>query len=155
MVNEILIGWNLVIIYFYHYRTNEREIENRFFSSFDVFNVFSFFFYISWKSKTHRISYENTYRFLKRLFAVQIYRSTSDCSQTFLISRPEHGCRYAVSTMRQSRVLYSGITATYPAFFDCRLRYSTENASKIFRAEEHLAGREDKNISRRLTNRLE
>lgn len=60
--------------------SNEREIENQFFSSFDVFNVFSFFFYISWKSKTHRISYENTYRFLKRLFAVQIYRSTSDCS---------------------------------------------------------------------------
>ena len=92
-----------------------------------------------------------TYRFLKRLFVVQIYRSTSDCSLANISDIASRRYRFQLCVNRA--YFTDGVTAAYPS---TRLRYSTEQRFRPPRFLEHLPRSRSfgqmkghKNISRR------
>lgn len=98
-----------------------------------AFRHFQCFLKFFRRTKSEKGYLTTTYRFLKRLFAVQIYRSTSDCSLANISDIASRRYRFQLCVNRA--YFTDGVTAAYPS---TRLRYSTEQRFRPPRFLEHL-----------------
>lgn len=86
-----------------------------------AFRHFQCFLKFFRRTKSEKGYLTTTYRFLKTLFAVQIYRSTSDCSLANISDIASRRYRFQLCVNRA--YFTDGVTAAYPS---TRLRYSIE-----------------------------
>lgn len=114
-----------------------------------AFRHFQCFLKFFRRTKSEKGYLTTTYRFLKRLFAVQIYRSTSDCSLANISDIASRRYRFQLCVNRA--YFTGGVTATYPSspIFDRTAISASKISRTLPRSRSFGQMKGHKNISHR------